>query len=90
MIHVLSYSFGYDQELRPGQLVVTSNYSSYKDIATGDRFEVYVRYHRKLEGEMIVPSDQFLQGITNISAVCSISCHWSVARCCKGSAGTHG
>ncbi|KAJ8651597.1 hypothetical protein O0I10_012834 [Lichtheimia ornata] len=42
-------SFGYDQELRPGQLVVTSNYSSYKDIATGDRFEVYVRYHRKLE-----------------------------------------
>ena len=43
--------FAYDQELSAGQLAVSSNYPSYKDIPMGERFEIYVRYHHKIQGK---------------------------------------
>ncbi|KAI9249764.1 glycoside hydrolase superfamily [Phascolomyces articulosus] len=41
--------FAYDQDLHSGELIVSSNYASYNDVPMGERFEIYVRYHRKIE-----------------------------------------
>jgi hypothetical protein len=45
------FSFIYDNNLRQGEYTVASNYNSYSDIVAGDRFEIQIRFHRKIDGK---------------------------------------
>ncbi|CAO0791616.1 unnamed protein product [Mucor circinelloides] len=42
-------NFIYDTSLREGEYTSASNYSNYGDAASGDKFEVQVRFHRKID-----------------------------------------
>ena len=46
-------SFIYDTALREGEYTSVSNYNSYNDMASGDKFEVQVRFHRKIDGNAV-------------------------------------
>ncbi|RUS26794.1 family 20 glycoside hydrolase [Jimgerdemannia flammicorona] len=41
--------FLYDHMMRPGHLSVTSNFPNYKTSPVNEKFEVVIRYHRKIE-----------------------------------------
>ncbi|KAI8373056.1 uncharacterized protein BYT42DRAFT_56782 [Radiomyces spectabilis] len=43
-------NFACDPNIQPGQVFVESNYSNYKTMPVNERFEIYVRYSRKIEG----------------------------------------
>lgn len=49
------YSFVHDTNLREGEYISASNYNSYNDRIDGDRFEIQIRYHRKIDGKCIHP-----------------------------------
>ncbi|KAG2233185.1 hypothetical protein INT48_005023 [Thamnidium elegans] len=42
-------SFVHDTNLREGEYISASNYNSYNDRVDGDRFEIQIRYHRKID-----------------------------------------
>ncbi|KAL7310082.1 hypothetical protein PS15m_010885 [Mucor circinelloides] len=42
-------NFIYDTSLREGEYTSASNYNNYGDAAPGDKFEVQVRFHRKID-----------------------------------------
>ncbi|KAF7727377.1 hypothetical protein EC973_007620 [Apophysomyces ossiformis] len=42
-------SFIRDPDLRSGDLVVFTDYPTFKDVRMGDKFQIYVRYKRKVE-----------------------------------------
>lgn len=50
LTRIISYRFVYDHLMRPGHLSVSSNFSHYKNLLLNEKFEVVVRYHRKIEG----------------------------------------
>ncbi|ORZ02623.1 glycoside hydrolase superfamily [Syncephalastrum racemosum] len=47
--HRWHLTFAHDPNLATGQLIVTSNYADYKEVSDGHRFDIYIRYHRKIE-----------------------------------------
>lgn len=47
------YSFVHDTNLREGEYISASNYNSYNDRLDGDRFEIQIRYHRKIDGKYV-------------------------------------
>lgn len=46
-------SFICDLSLREGEYTSASNYNSYSDIVDGDRFEIQIRFHRKIDGKYL-------------------------------------
>lgn len=47
----VSGSFVYDNSLREGEYTSVSNYHSYHEsVAAGEKFEIQIRYHRKIDG----------------------------------------
>ncbi|CEP14685.1 hypothetical protein [Parasitella parasitica] len=42
-------NFVYDTSLREGEYTSASNYDNYNDVASGSKFEVQVRFHRKID-----------------------------------------
>lgn len=64
-------SFIYDAGLVEGEYVCKSNYINYAEVLPGDRFEIQVTYHRKIDGkiELYIMDDMFIN-------MRSLSCHW--------------
>lgn len=45
-------SFIYDAGLVEGEYICKSNYINYAEVLPGDRFEIQVTYHRKIDGKI--------------------------------------
>lgn len=40
-----------DTDLKEGEYVCKTNYLTYSEVLPGERFEIQVRYHRKIDGK---------------------------------------